>query len=368
MNCKSKFVLALLAILALLLTAATATLAGLALAPNTLLSTIVPPTVAYVSIGVAVFLFLVALTAAAAACGKKPRCSLTLLSVVLTLLFVATTGGTVAAFGYQDILDKARAGGFSGAAGAVDEGVTGARKLVYDALRGVVTSGYDGCKPVSYNTNAVKAECALFSLTGFQMCSSDDYPSDRAGLFCTQGPDLEPFTVDRAVNYPAPGAAWPLTTPWNFGSVMNYACMPSGGSYNSAFASAELIRLGGAPAADDLFGQCYASPWWTGDGFSSNNYGSTVNDHELTASETLFFASLTPFRQSISPKMVFCFCATDPDSKFYNYLRWSAEWSRWVLLGFSIFFFFCLISCLVLLCSKKRRPAGGASKQNFMRP
>ena len=65
MNCTSKFVLALLAILALLLTAATATFTGLALAPNTLLSTIVPPTVAYVSVGVAVFLFFVALTAAA---------------------------------------------------------------------------------------------------------------------------------------------------------------------------------------------------------------------------------------------------------------------------------------------------------------
>lgn len=355
----AKCLVCLFALITALVAALTAAAATLALLPNTLLATAIPKSAAYYLIALAAAtLLLAALAASVALSRRKKSCTLRVLVLLNAILFVAATGATVASFGYSNIIEEAREAGFSDASEVVDQAAAGAQKIVLDSFRDVFTRAYDTCDPVSYDASLVNLQCEaaqLLNVEGVDQCASENYPTTRAGLYCTAGPGLEPFSIDKAVEYPDPSGPIEVLRQWNFGSLVNYACMPTQAKYASALSKVQDIKNGAVANENDKFQRCYASRWWNvnEDTYSNHNFGSQPGP-SLNDAETIFFGLLSPAKQQVSEKIIFCHCATDEDSKFYTVLRASAEYARWIALGFSIFFLFTLIGSISLLCSQPK--------------
>jgi len=353
----------------------------------TFLAGAVPAWAAWVTIGVGVLLAIFALVAmfGVSCCLHKSKTSLCLISV-FTLLFAVMFGAaTVTAFQYSALIKLAADHGF---ADEVDAGVTG----FYTGLRDAYTKAYVQCNATAYMTDNVRAACKTqaalpWNTLNVTDCAADAYDSGaaRVGLYCRDGPGLEPFSVDRALAFPHLDGRFDFAGMLrlrSLGYFMSAACMPTQERYYQLVA--ELITLATpgvllptgvkAKAANSTFGKCYQSKWWgqnTADLDAATRAAVTASpaippgfktDPEtgaaLDGQRKLFFDALQASRTALlgnpylSAKLSFCFCADEgSNSKLIVFLRETIFGNvQWICLGLAIFFALAFVAEIYLGC------------------
>ena len=175
----------------------------------------------------------------------------------------------------------------------------------FSAVRHRFERMFDECEPTAYATDRVNAACEQLAPPEMQGCTLN--PPGRAGVYCTAGPGLSPFTLDTTLRFARQGLAevlWEeLSKAHSAGWWVSAMCMPQAGAFlkelrripgnhslaNRSHLSDPSTSSGGdgssesgsggggggggsngvtADSADEdedswpSFAECYASSWW----------------------------------------------------------------------------------------------------------
>lgn len=389
----AKAIVVTVSILVLAVAASMTAIGGLAIAHFGAVLTDGLLAAAWISLVLGVLLGIVAVAATfATACRglHKARKSLCAISVLTLLGCGVFSAATVVAFRTDATIRLAAETGFDD---TLDEGVTS----FYRGLRDAYVGAYTQCNATSYFTGNVNAACKTqnalpYNNLDVSHCADSGYAggTDRVGVFCRNGPGLEPFSVDRSLAF-ADGNSADLTSvltllqQGSFGNVLNAVCMPTSDRYYELMA--ELLQLNipnlllppsahANPNGASVFSQCYSASWWTelvGDlspplraavnaqptipeGFKAHPDGSS-----LTSQEKAFFDALQASRALLlgspylSPRLSFCFCADQgAGSRLATLFRESVVgYLQYICLGLATFFALALLAELYLGCCDK---------------
>merc|ERR1712137_901944 len=252
--------------------------------------------------------------------------------------------------------------------------MTDVKSTIYSGIKDAFTGAYGKCNPTGYSSTAVNSQCKhVADQSQVEICSnSTEYPLGYAGVYCKDGPGLEPFTIDKGVSFPNPEDGLSLSNFYalrSFGALVNYACAPTLMNYTAYNVIIKALSMGTAingdatdafvDRANVTFADCYNSDWWaeTAGALTKGPAMSTEPNSEdpLPDEQAQFYSgSLTLAELELSPKMVFCTCATKgKDSVLWKVLTTAGEYSKWISLGLAVFLFFTFISACYLLCCKR---------------
>lgn len=357
----------------------------------TFLAGVVPTwaSVVMIAVGALLAIFALVTMCGTAFCLHKSKKSLCLASF-FTLLFAVLFGAaTVMAFQYSELMEVAADHGF-------DDEVKAGVDTFYTGMRNAYTRAYVQCNATAYMTENVKAACKTqaalpWNKLNVSECASDAYDGGvgRVGLYCRDGPGLEPFSVDRALAFP------PLSETFNLADVlrlrslgyfMSAACMPTQERYYElmgeliALATPGILLPAGvqAKAKNSTFGKCYKSKWWGENtaeldaatraavaaqpaippGFKT----SPSTGAPLDGQQKLFFDALQASRAALlgnpflSAKLSFCFCADEGSkSKLITFVRETIFRNvQWICLGLAVFFALAFLAEIYLGCCVKK--------------
>ena len=254
----------------------------------------------------------------------------------------------------------------------------------FSAVRHRFERMFSECEPSAYATDRVNAACEQLAPPEMQGCTLN--PPDRAGVYCTSGPGLSPFTLDTTLRFARQGLAevlWEeLSKAHSAGWWLSAMCMPHAGDYLR-----ELRRIPGnhsrdcsisdscgyesgsgsgsdgggnsssgsiADSADEdedswpSFAECYNSSWWDAPppvhsaGFVTQPDGSA-----LPADEAAVYAELGE-GWPLNPKMLYCFCGSS--SRNLESTVGILEHMKWGLLGFTLAALLALVCEVSLVC------------------
>jgi hypothetical protein len=150
------------------------------------LATPLPSYLPWALIGAGVLLLAKFVTALRGACSPERKLSLAFTMIITLILMVFSACACAMAFEVQkSVVDPSTHNVFIG--------------HFFSAVRHRFERMFRECQPAAYLTDTVNDACDLLAPATQRACTLN--PPDRAGVYCTAGPGLSPFTLNTTLHF-----------------------------------------------------------------------------------------------------------------------------------------------------------------------
>ena len=349
-----------------------------------------PESVSWLLVGAGLAIATIALIGCCGTCNPRRRkCSLTLAILITVAVMAICAAAAFYAFDFENAMREADANHFSEMVG----GVGGLQENTFLALKAAFTTAVAECAPSVFSTAQVNMACRRNAPRDDALCAFN--PNETVGLFCSQGPGREPYTLDATLTVRTAAHAYQqldLMADYSHsvGWWISAFCMPP----PDAYAHFALAALGTNGSAADLasvaaisatpssaipsFGECYNSDWWPstqparGEGLVDEGPNAGDAGDGAAAARARVYAELGR-GAPIDAKMAFCICATDAHgvSDWPSPLLSLVEWMwpvKWASVLLAVFFLLVLVAQLYLCCCTRPDDRDGSPQPGRRMP